>query len=121
MKNFGDRLRELRKEKKMSLEKLASYFGLGKNATSSWETGKSKPSSDDLVILAELLETTPNYLLLGVSDRYNQVVVEKSVWEAKEAEIAYLKTIISLQDKNSQLKNTDIIFNERQLTQSINQ
>lgn len=99
METFGERLRHLRKKKGMSGEALASHFGLGKNATSAWETGKSKPTSDDLVKLSELLNTTPNYLLLGTSDD-NQYVIEilKKLNVANEMIIQYER------ERNSQLK-----------------
>lgn len=74
MENFGDRLRDLRKKKGMSLEDLANIFEIGKSATSSWELGKSKPNSDDLVKLASILETSPNYLLLGHDEKYYEML-----------------------------------------------
>jgi len=66
---FGDRLQLLLREKKIGQEKLAELLNVaGKSTISAWINDRSKPHADVLVKLAEILETTPNFLLLGVKD-----------------------------------------------------
>ena len=97
MEDFGTRLNYLRKQKGLSLEKMGILFNITKNATSSWETGKSKPNADDLVKLAELLGTTPNYLLLGSEDKREMDnlreanALKDQIIEAQRATIEALK------------------------------
>lgn len=70
MKTFGIRLREKRNEKGLNQTQLANLLGIEKhNTVSNWEKDLAKPSADDLVILSEVLETTPNYLLLGKEEK----------------------------------------------------
>lgn len=100
METFGERLNLLRRKKGWSLEYLASFFGVSKSATSSWEIGKSKPNADDLVKLSELLDTTPNYLLLGKveENKYSELLLKYNAAHEELAqyhrnEIAQLKNV----------------------------
>ena len=51
----GQRLKALRKEKKMSQEKLGSQLNISKVAVSNWENGKSFPTMDNLTNLQKFL------------------------------------------------------------------
>ena len=57
----GQRLKSLRKEKKMSQEKLGSLLNISKVAVSNWENAKSFPTMDNLNELAKVLEVEPHY------------------------------------------------------------
>ncbi len=50
--NIGAKIRELRKEKKMTQEELAEYLHVSSQAVSKWETGASCPDIDTLPKLA---------------------------------------------------------------------
>ncbi|MBG7609691.1 MAG: helix-turn-helix domain-containing protein [Anaerolineae bacterium] len=54
--NVGDRLRELREERNLSMRSLARLSGLSANALSMIERGKSTPSVSTLYKLAEAME-----------------------------------------------------------------
>lgn len=51
---FAGRLTQLRKDKELSQEELASRLGVSRQAVSKWERGESAPDLDNLVALAEL-------------------------------------------------------------------
>lgn len=57
----GQCLKALRKEKKMSQEKLGSLLNISKVAVSNWENGKSFPTLDNLNELAKVLEVDTDY------------------------------------------------------------
>lgn len=57
----GQRLKSLRKEKKMSQEKLGSLLNISKVAVCNWENAKSFPTMDNLNELAKVLEVEPHY------------------------------------------------------------
>lgn len=63
--DFGKRLREMREKKGLTQAELAKMASLGESTISFYESGKREPSYEMLVTLAELLDTTPNYLLTG--------------------------------------------------------
>lgn len=53
---IGKRIREARKIKKLSQEKLSEKLGVSFQAVSNWETGKALPDSDRLTALAKELD-----------------------------------------------------------------
>lgn len=89
--DFGRRLRDLRKERGQKFEKKYSYCksqqafcdeiasheatdkSIRRQTLASWENGKSYPDISRLLILCELLDCEPNYLL-GYSKVVNQDV-----------------------------------------------
>lgn len=51
--NFGDKLRSLRNDRKLSQLKLSKKIGVGKSIISLWETGKCDPTLSKLIAVAE--------------------------------------------------------------------
>lgn len=62
MKIFGKRLREVRKSKKLTQKELAEQIGIKRNTYSDWENGKTEPSFENLVKLADLLDVSLDWL-----------------------------------------------------------
>lgn len=65
MDAMGNRLRELRKEAKLTQAKLGKLIGVKPAAVTQWETGKTNLSGENLLKAAQLLGVTPEYLLHG--------------------------------------------------------
>lgn len=59
----SQRLRALRKEKKMSLEKLGSLLNVSRVAVSNWETGRSTPTESNLKQLASVMGVSEDYFI----------------------------------------------------------
>ncbi len=68
MKEFADRLKELRTEKKLSQTQLAIDTNLSKSAIAYWEVSERVPNAQAIVTLAKYFNVSCDYLL-GVSDR----------------------------------------------------
>ena len=62
---FAERLKLLRKEKKLSQVKLAKSVGIHYNHLGRYEHGKSNPSVKTLARLAQALDVSVDYLLGG--------------------------------------------------------
>lgn len=60
---FSERLKTLRKEKKLTQKELAEQIGISQKSYSHWETGKNEPSFENLINLADLLEVSLDCLL----------------------------------------------------------
>ena len=69
---FGQRMKQKRKEMHLTQSKLAELLGISNNHVSSIENGREKPSIDLLYKICDMINTTPDYLLLG-STRLNNV------------------------------------------------
>lgn len=65
---FPQRLKQLRKEMGLSQKSLSEHLGMTQQAVGKWETGRSSPDPATLARLAELLETSADYLL-GISEQ----------------------------------------------------
>lgn len=72
---FGQRLKELRKEKFGSMDKFCEVFSkatdcaLSKASLSRWEQGTQEPSLSYLVLLADFFCVSPDYLMGRSCDR----------------------------------------------------
>ena len=60
---FGERLKELRKDKNISQEELANIINVTKATISNWENDKGYADGDILIKLAEYFGVTTDYLL----------------------------------------------------------
>lgn len=63
MVEFGERLRKLRKQKKLTQKQLASLIGVKNSIISFYEVGDRIPSPEILIKLSTVLGVTSDYLL----------------------------------------------------------
>ncbi|NLC17406.1 MAG: helix-turn-helix transcriptional regulator [Clostridiales bacterium] len=61
-KEFGKKLKELREKFGLFQSDLAKEMEVAQNTISNWEKGKSEPSIEQIIKLAEIFNTTPNEL-----------------------------------------------------------
>ena len=62
--SMAQRIKELRKEKGLTLEQVADIVGVGKSTVRKWETGMiANMKRDKIASLAKALGTTPEYLM----------------------------------------------------------
>ncbi|MBR4420259.1 MAG: helix-turn-helix transcriptional regulator, partial [Clostridia bacterium] len=55
---FGERLKELRTERKISQMELAKATGISQSAIAKWELGKTEPTASALIRLSEYFSET---------------------------------------------------------------
>lgn len=60
---IGQRIRDLKKQKRMSQTELAKSAGVSQTTVTAWETGKAEPSSSAVARLADIFNVTTDYLL----------------------------------------------------------
>jgi transcriptional regulator with XRE-family HTH domain len=65
MAGMKDRIRRLRLARGMTLQQVASHFGISAASVSSWEKGINQPDSRKLATLSDVLGTSVEYLLGG--------------------------------------------------------
>ena len=63
--SIGERISELRKEKKLSQGQLAGLLDVTRQAVSKWENDQSSPDTIKLIQLADVLDTDVEYLATG--------------------------------------------------------
>lgn len=67
MEIFAKRLKELRTEKKLSLDRLGRLIGVSDTAILKWEQNKSEPTAINITQLATFFGVSSDYLL-GLED-----------------------------------------------------
>lgn len=60
---FSERLKELRKQAHLTQVELASKLGIVQSSYADWERGKKKPTQDNLVKIAQILNVSVDYLV----------------------------------------------------------
>lgn len=89
-KEFGKRLAEVRKSKKIKQEEFKELIGAPTvQMISGWENGHSFPSPTYLIIIAKKLDISLDYLLLG-REKESQ---DKTIRTYKDAAIAIVELI----------------------------
>lgn len=64
-RDFGKRLKELRNQRRWTQKEVAAKIGLQLSQLNKYESGMHVPPADKLIQLAELFNTTTDYLLTG--------------------------------------------------------
>ena len=97
--SVGDRISELRNEKKLSQNQLAKLMEVSRQAVSKWETGQSVPDSLNLIKLADILETDIEYLTTGRQVVPTRPPVVIKTVETVEVEKIVEKPVIQVVEK----------------------
>ncbi|WP_226894293.1 helix-turn-helix domain-containing protein [Paraclostridium bifermentans] len=69
MATFNERLRNLRKEKQITIEQLANDLGSAKSTISRYENGLREPKKDFLELLSKYFDVSVDYLLGNTDER----------------------------------------------------
>lgn len=72
-REFGDRLRRLRREKKMSARDLARSIGAAESSIIHYENGTREPSMERLVALSKRLDVPIDYLISDSPSEYKNM------------------------------------------------
>lgn len=84
-----NRIKELRKEHKITQEKLAAILGISRSAIAMYETEKCDLSNDILIACASFFDVSTDYLL-GQSDIKKAPSLEDAGLSAEEADLLKL-------------------------------
>lgn len=77
METLGIRLKQLRKENRITQQQLADAIGVSKTSVIYWEKDENLPKHESLMALARVLKTTPNWLLSGKEDQAPVISIDR--------------------------------------------
>lgn len=66
---LGKKLSELRRKKGLSQEKLAEMLDVSRQAVTKWESGKSNPDTENLILIAEIFDVSLDELCLPEKEK----------------------------------------------------
>ena len=70
---FAERLKELRKQAHLTQVELAKRLGIGQSSYADWERGKKKPTQDNLVKIAQVLNVSVDYLVGNSEEKSDDI------------------------------------------------
>ena len=108
MKTFGQRLQQARNKKNMTQTVLANQIKVSsQKIISNWEKDVAKPEMDTLIIVAQILEVSIDWLLTG-EEKERKVEGKISIAIEDFAEYMQLKNE-KLKKENDSLKNIEVV------------
>ena len=108
-KQLGERIKELRQEKKWTQRDLGNALGFTAVAIGSWEHGRTTPSMNSIKEIAKLFDVPVDYIVGNIVTKADGSEEAKALLKVAENEINQLKDekeklIIEVADKNLKLK-----------------
>ena len=91
-----NRLKELRKEKKLTQEELAEKIGISKRTLANWEDGVSSIKENKLKILCEIFDVDAPYLL-GYNTVKNESNIKASVLDEALKKLHAINNMLSVE------------------------
>lgn len=70
---FSERLKKLRKDASFTQVDVASKLGISQQAYASWERGVKKPTQENLVKIAQILNVSVDYLVGNSQETSNEL------------------------------------------------
>lgn len=100
MKNFGERLKELRKEKNLTQAQLGELLNTSHATINRYEKNIHEPDLDTINKLADIFDVSVDYLL-GRTDIENVAIIEgdEIPKELKDIGVEYLEVSKELKEK----------------------
>lgn len=77
--NLGNRIKNLRNERHLSQEYVAEQIGVSRQSVSKWESGISRPSTGNLICLAELFDVSLDAFTQEAPDNSGNVKKRKDI------------------------------------------
>ena len=110
--NFGDKINQLRNEKKLSLEKLAEHLDIAKSILWKYEKNQTVPSAETLKKIAAFFGVSADYLLFDISEKENITKITdkkllkqfEEIDKMSEDERMHVKYFLDLAISNNKIK-----------------
>lgn len=83
--DFGTRLRQLRLAKGVSMKELSDLVDMDPSAVSNYESGRRRPDFDTLVVFANYLDVSTDYLLARTDDPHGTDELPKKVYRLRKS------------------------------------
>ena len=103
---FGDLLKELRTQKKVSQTELARAIGVSNGNVGDWERGRSKPGYDALVALSRYFEISAGRLLeLPVAS--GELTCDDVPLTQMESDVIAMLRLLNPHDRKNAVRTSD--------------
>ncbi|WP_422122487.1 helix-turn-helix domain-containing protein [Planococcus sp. X10-3] len=104
---FGSRLKNLRLERRLTMQEVAIKIGLAKSSYAGYEGGQRNPPIDKLVSLAQLFQVSTDFLLglTDIPEPVNSLHKKNLYWDGiplNEKELVLVQQVVELMVNKTQ-------------------
>ena len=108
--SFSELLKQCRKKQGVSQAELASRLGVTQQAVGKWESGKSSPDPSTVARIAELLNTTADYLLGRTLSRDGAIIVADDLYDSTDEKGNLRGSIMATLQKKLVVNTANVLF-----------
>ena len=105
--NFSEKLKELRKEKGLSVVDLSKIIGFSKIVIYFWENGQREPTSNALIALSDFFGVSIDYLVGRENDEGNIIIVSDSSLPEEEKRLLNAFRSLNNLEKNKLIDDAE--------------
>ena len=91
---IGQRIRKHRERSRLSQEQLAERADVSSQTISTAETGKKRLRVENIIKICEVLEISPDYLLLGEISPQDLIILSEMLSQLTPGQYRHLEDII---------------------------
>ena len=94
LNQIGQRIRKHRERSRLSQEQLAERIDVSSQTISTAETGKKRLRVENIIKICEVLEISPDYLLLGEISPQDLIILSEKLSQLTPGQYRHLEDII---------------------------
>jgi transcriptional regulator with XRE-family HTH domain len=113
--NLGYKIKQLRNEKNLSLEKLAESLNIAKSILWKYEKDQAMPSAEIIKRIASFFNVSTDYLLFDESEKENITKISDKNLLRQFEEVDRM----SEEDKEYIIKTIDLVINKNKIKQMV--
>lgn len=111
---FAERLKELRKQAHLTQVELAKRLGIGQSSYADWERGKKKPTQDNLVKIAQVLNVSVDYLVGNSEERIDELDNIELLFRMNSKGLTAQEKVIFKKEMIEFMEERKRMFNEKE-------
>ena len=92
--NIGKRIHQIRQQKNLTQEQLASDLAISRQAVSKWESGKAIPDIENLMYISNLYDVSLDELIKGDNQVSQKIVADVSAKKWHKLSILFFAALL---------------------------
>ena len=93
--NIGKRIQQIRQDKSITQEKLATDLGISRQAVSKWESGKAIPDIENLMYISSLYDVSLDELIKGDDEVTQKLVADAGAKKWHKLSIVFFIVLLA--------------------------
>ncbi len=93
--NLGKRIQQIRQDKSITQEKLATDLGISRQAVSKWESGKAIPDIENLMYISSLYDVSLDELIKGDDEVTQKLVADAGAKKWHKLSIVFFIVLLA--------------------------